>query len=314
MIEDHFARALSRGEVVSTLYAAETAIYQRFGYGSACQSFTLSSGRNPEMREVAGSDDLRLVLENADVERHASAVRAVLARVTRPGAHATVDDPLMRDMFIDPELWREGAERLRIAIVHDDAGPAAFAIFTRKLAWTNGEPDSEFSMWTWAAATAAAERRLLSVVLDLDLVAKIKMRNIAADSPLVTLLKDVRGAHFTMRDNIWVRVLDVPKALAARGYAEEADVTVSISDAQLPANAGVWRLRIAGGAAEATKVEDNETADVTIPIQELGAAYLGGVTFATLARAGLVTGDADAIASLSRAFAGDELPISPVSF
>lgn len=315
MIDDHFARALARGEIVSTLYAAETAIYQRFGYGLACASYFMSGGRGPELREVPGADDLRIELENADVERHADAVRAVLSRVTRPGAHATVGDPLMRDLFIDPELWREGAERLRIAVVHDAEGPAAFAIFTRKLAWTNGEPDAEFSMWTWAAATGAAERRLLSVVLDLDLVAKVKMRNIPADAAFVHQLKDIRGAHFSVRDNIWVRVLDVPRALTARGYAADADVTLELTDKQVPANAGLWRVRIAGGTAHVTREESpSAVADVSMSVQELGAVYLGGVTVAALAHAGLVSGGADAVAALSAALASDQLPISPLSF
>ncbi|MCR6711500.1 MAG: GNAT family N-acetyltransferase [Demequina sp.] len=312
MIDDHFARALARGEVVSTLYAAETAIYQRFGYGLACQSYFYGGGRGPELREIPGSDDLRLELVSADVDKHSQIVRDVLARVKRPGAHATIGDPLMRDLFIDPELWREGAEQLRFAWVSDAEGPAAFAIFARKLGWTNGAPDGEFGMWTWAAATGAAERRLLSVVLDLDLVAKVKMRNIPADGPFVTLLKDIRSAQFTVRDNIWVRLLDVPKALAARSYGADADVTVEITDKQLPDNAGVWRFAIAGGEASVTRAEG--PAQVTIPTQELGAAYLGGVTLASLADAGLVTGEPAAIAALSAAFVGDQLPISPVSF
>ena len=314
MMDDHFARALARGEVVSTLYAAETGIYQRFGYGAACQSYLLASGRGPELREVPGSDDLRIDLVNADITQHAAVVRAVLARVDRPGAHATVSDPLMRDLFIDPELWREGAEKLRFAVVSDDLGPAAFAIFTRKLSWTNGEPDAEFTMWTWAAATGASERRLMSVILDLDLVAKVKVRNFAPDDPFVLQLKDIRGAHFSVRDNIWVRILDVPRALAARTYSADADVTVEITDSQVPANAGVWRLRISGGAIDVTRSPSSSSVQVTLPIQELGAVYLGGVTLAALARAGLVTGQPEGVAALSAAFAGDQLPVSPLSF
>lgn len=315
MIDEHFARALERGEVVSTLYAAETAIYQRFGYGSACPSYVLNSGRGPELREIPGSDDLRVTFENADITKHAPVVLEVLGRVTRPGTHVTVGDPLMRDLFIDPELWRDGAEQLRVAVVHDQSGPAAFALFTRKLAWDNGVPDAELSMWTWAAATAAAERRLLSVVLDMDLLGKVKVRNIAPDSPFVQLLKDIRGAKFSVRDNIWVRVLDLPKALAARGYRADADVTIAVTDKQLPANDGLWRLRIAGGTAHATReTSPSALADVTLHMQELGAVYLGGVTIRSLANAGLVTGNADAIAALSDAFAGTEAPVSPISF
>ena len=315
MMDEHFARGLARGEVVSTLYAAETAIYQRFGYGLACQSLSLNAGRGPSLRKLEGSDDLRIDLENADVNRHAQVILDVLGRVTRPGAHATIGEPLMRDLFLDPELWREGAEKLRIAVVHDENGPAAFATFTRKAEWENGEPGGTLSVWTWAAVTAAAERRLFSVILDLDLLSKVKVRNFAGDDPLVFLVDDIRGAHFTLRDNIWVRLLDLPKALAARTYSADAEVLVQVDDAQLPDNAGLWRVRISGGRAEVSKEPaEGATADVTLTIQDLGAAYLGGVTLASLAKAGLVTGAPDAIAALSAAFAGDEKPVSPLSF
>jgi predicted acetyltransferase len=315
MIDEHFARGLARGEVVSTLYAAETEIYQRFGYGLACQSLTLNTGRGLKLRELAGSDDLRLDFENADIERHAAVVRHVLGRIDRPGAHATVGDPLMRDLFIDPELWREGAERLRIAIVHDENGPAAFALFSRKPEWENGEPGGLTTFWTWAAATASAERRLFTVVTDLDLMSKVKARNIAPDDPLVLLVNDVRGAHFAMRDNVWVRVLDIPHALEARAYAADLDLTIAVTDEQLPANSGVWRVRIAGGAAHVARETSAEVlADVSMSVQELGAAYLGGITFSSLANAGLVSGSPESVAALSAAFAWHLKPVSPLSF
>ena len=68
------------------------------------------------------------------------------------------------------------------------------------------------------------------------------------------------------------------------------------------------------GALEATRAPEGATADVRLSIQELGAAYLGGVTLAALANAGLVAGDSAAIASLSAAFAWHEMPVSPLSF
>ena len=268
-----------------------------------------------ELREIPGSDDLRIDFSNADLAIHADIVRAVLARSTRPGTHATVSDVLMRDIFIDPELWREGGERLRIAVVYDADGPAAFATFSRKGKWENGEPAGELAFWTWAAANAQAEHRLFSVVSDLDLVVKVKARNVAPDAPLTLLLKDIRSAHFSVRDNLWVRLLDLPKALAARSYAADADVILAVTDKQLPENNGLWRVRIAGGTAHVVKETGaTATADVTMSIQELSAAYLGGVTLASLANAGLVTGSPDAVAALSAAFAGDMKPVSALNF
>ena len=315
MIDDHFTRALARGEVVSTLFAAETAIYQRFGYGLACPNYRMSAGRALALREVPDSDDLRIDLENADAEKHGPIIRELLARSTRPGTHATVSDVLIQDLFLDPELWRDGAERLRFACVRDANGPRAFATFVRKGSWEGGEPSGEMTIWTWLALDAAAERRLFSVITDLDLLSKVKARNIALDAPLVMLLEDVRGAHLMLQDNLWVRILDLPKALAARSFAADADVTIEVFDKQLEANNGLWRLRIAGGTAHATKEQSASVMpDVSISMQDLSAAYLGGVTFNALASAELIGGEADAIAALSAAFAGTQMPVSALAF
>jgi predicted acetyltransferase len=315
MMDDHFTRALERGEVVSTLYAAETVIYQRFGYGLGCPSYRMSAGRAPSLREVPDSDDLRVDFENANLDKHGPIVREVLARNSRPGTHATATDVQIRDIFIDPELWRDGQERLRFACVRDANGPRAFATFARKPSWEGGEPGGEMSVYTWLALDAAAERRLFSVMMDLDLLSKVKARNIAPDSPLVMLFDDIRGAHLTLGDNLWVRILDLPKALAARSYAADADVTMEVFDKQLPANNGVWRLRIARGTAHASKEESaSVVADVSISIQDLSATYLGGVTFNALANAELIGGDARAMAQLSAAFAGTQQPVSALNF
>lgn len=315
MIDDHFARSLARGEVISTLYAAETAIYQRFGYGLACPMYRMTAGRALGLREVPDSDDLRVDLDNANLERHAPIIRELLARNTRPGTHATVSDALIRDAFLDPEVWREGQERLRFACVRDVNGPRAFATFARKASWEGGEPAGEMFVFHWLALDAAAERRLFSVITDLDLLTKVKVRNIAPDSPLVLLLEDIRGAHLTTQDNLWVRILDLPKALAARSYAADADVTVQVFDKQLKANDGMWRVRIASGTAHASKERSRSVlADVSISIQDLSAAYLGGVTLNSLAQAELIGGEPEAIAALSRAIEGDRKPVSALNF
>lgn len=312
MIADHFERSLARGEVVSTLFASEPAIYQRFGYGLACPALALGLGRGPTFRAVEGAGDLRVELGDAGRDSHAEAVVEVLRREARPGSPVDLSDAMLADVFLDIENWRDGAERKRIAIVHDDQGPAAFATFARRSKWGDGGPEGTTSVHQWAAVSAAATHRLFSVVADLDLTAETTVGNVALDHPLLHLLVDPRGPKPRRNDNLWVRILDVPRALEARGYAADADVTLRVTDALVPANDGSWRVRIDGGRATVSRAEG--AADVELSIQELSAAYLGGVTLAELARAGLVTGGDPAIAAASRAFRGDVAPVSAINF
>ena len=141
MLHDHFSRSLERGEVISTLTASEPPIYQRFGYGMASMTCRLQLPRGAALRPVPGADDLTIRLENADVAKHADAVRQVQSRMDRPGTMVTLADPILKDLFIDVPALRGGAERLRIAIVEDADGPAAYALFFRKTDWDNGHPN-----------------------------------------------------------------------------------------------------------------------------------------------------------------------------
>ena len=312
MIGEHFARSLARGEVVSTLYASEPEIYQRFGYGLACPTLSLTLGRGPSLREVAGASDLRVDLADADRTLHEDAVLSVLRREGRPGTEMDICSAILADLFLDVESWRNGAERKRFALVSDEHGPAAFATFARKSKWEDSGPAGTTSVFQWAAATAAATSRLFSVLGDLDLTSEMSVENVAPDHPLVHLLVDPRAPKPRRSDNLWVRILDVPRALEGRGYAADADATVRITDAQVPANHGTWRIAIAGGRA--TVATSQGDPDFELSIQELSAAYLGGVTLTELAGAGLVTGDGGAIRAASNALRGDFAPASAINF
>ena len=310
MMADHFARSRARREPVSTLFAAEPAIYQRFGYGLAARDLRMKLGRKPELREVAGSDDLIVTLESCSLEAHGPIVRQFQAGYQRPGSNATVPDSQLMSLLIDMESLRENAEPLRFATVRDGDAVVAWATFRRKGTWEDSEPDGVVKVSAWGASTAAATRRLWSVLTDFDLMSSTRSWAMAVDDPLVHLLVDERAAKPDVRDNLWVRILDVPGALERRGYEADADVVLEIADAQVTENAGLWRVTIADGAARVTPAPDSAP-DLTLGIQELGAAYLGGVRIEALVRAALVTENTPGAAqALGRAMVS---PIAPVS-
>jgi GNAT superfamily N-acetyltransferase len=309
MMDDHFSRARARGEAVSALYAAEPAIYQRFGYGLAARDIRLTLGRSPALRGVPGSDDLTVTLESASREAHGPLVRAFQASYARPGTMTTMPDPLLAEHLDDLDSEREGAEPRRFVAVREGDTVVAWAAFRRKGAWDDFEPDGVVNVSAWGAASAAASRRLWSVLTDLDLMVRTKSWAMAVDDPLLHLLVDERAAKAIVRDNLWVRILDIKAALEGRGYAADADVVLSVADAQVPTNAGTWRLTVADGAAT-VEPAPGAAADLTIGIQELGAVYLGGVRVEALAAAGLVAEHSpDAAGGLGRAMAS---PVAPV--
>jgi predicted acetyltransferase len=141
---------------------------------------------------------------------------------------------------------------------------------------------------------------------------------LAVDDALLTLLVDPRGAGARLTDNLWVRVLDLPVALAARRYAAPLDVVLEVTDARLGANAGRWHVRTAGASGRpddefghpAEVTATREPADLSLDVRELGAAYLGGRSLAALASGGLVVEHRPG--ALLRASAAFGWPVAPL--
>ncbi|MEK8225120.1 GNAT family N-acetyltransferase [Oerskovia sp. M15] len=74
MIDVHFEQAEAAGEPVSALFAAEAAIYGRFGYGQAAQDLRLTIPRGAALRDVPGADEHTVRIEKADRARHGDLV------------------------------------------------------------------------------------------------------------------------------------------------------------------------------------------------------------------------------------------------
>ena len=100
------------------------------------------------------------------------------------------------------------------------------------------------------AANVEVERALWRYALDLDLVEVLWIDERPVDEPLRWMLADFRALEVRAQfDEQWVRLLDVPAALAARTYgstargAADADVVLEVFDPLLRENEGGYRRR-----------------------------------------------------------------------
>ncbi|MFJ3404271.1 sterol carrier protein domain-containing protein [Promicromonospora sp. NPDC090134] len=188
-------------------------------------------------------------------------------------------------------MHRGGRESRRIIVVELDGVPRGYVTFRRNLSWEPTGPRGQVSAGEVVALDAAAARALWGALLDLDLTNEVSPFILPVDDVITQLLVNLRAAAPRTPDNLWVRLVDVPAALAGRQYAADVDVTLAVTDSRLPANAGVYRLQAeAFGPASVERVDPEfEAPELSLDVRELGAAYLGGKSLATLATAGLVT-------------------------
>ena len=140
-------------------------------------------------------------------------------------------------------------------------------------------------------------------------MARVRAQLLPLDHELFLLLREPRRLSFEYRDGLWVRLVDVEAALNARSYKPGEPVVIELGDEFCPWNAGRWRLGPDG--AERTDAE----AELAMPVESLGSAYLGGFGFGELARAGRVEELAEG--ALDRAdglFRADRYPWCPEIF
>jgi predicted acetyltransferase len=136
------------------------------------------------------------------------------------------------------------------------------------------------------AAGPEALARLWRHVLDRERSPRAVVRAAGRppDEPLAFLLANARDVRAERRDGLWLRVVDVPAALAGRAYAAAGRLVLEVEDARCPWNAG--RFALAAGPDGADCRPCDAPADVRLEAGALASAYLGGHRWPELAAAG----------------------------
>jgi predicted acetyltransferase len=311
-----------RGEAVAVLFASESGIYGRYGYGPASwhAAYRLQRREGTLAPGAPADPGLRLRIAEPLSARAELAKVYDLALAERPGLYVRTEpwwDRLLTD------LHSEGGSpgQIRCVLAEDDSGPRAYAVFTSTERWDEdaGLPGGVLELREAIATDPAATAALWDNLLGRDLVSEFHARMRPVDDPLLYLLADPRRVRSLVSDGLWVRLVDVGSALAQRHYTCPVDLVIEVVDELCPQNAGRWRLAAEAGAApagfRATCERTTAPADVVLPVRAVSAAYLGGTRLRAMANAGLLTeATPGSLAALSTAMSWEPAPWCPMTF
>jgi predicted acetyltransferase len=198
----------------------------------------------------------------------------------------------------DPEKFRDGYSN-RYYAVHENDGGEADGYAAYRIGWGNWTPEqpgSTLRLLSIHTDDPEVEAALFEFLLNVDLVHRIDAHCRPVDDQLRWRLDDFRRYRIKRtNDWLWLRLVDIPGALSARRYSTDDVLTIQLTDPFRPANEGVYRLEGGPNGASCTPADGSTEADLRLPIDALGAAYLGGVSFTTLAAAGRAAGDREAL-------------------
>lgn len=281
------------GEPLAILFASEATIYGRYGYGGAgpraevdidlARSTFGDRGRAAlvQFRESGG-----FLTEHTshDVVAELAAVVDTLASV-RPGM-MTRPDAQWRRMTLDSPSGRGGATEQRAVVARAaDGSPVGFARFAIRPGWTGHLAEGTVLVRELAARTIPAEAALWRYLLDTDLSTALS----ASMRPIVELLAeflaDPRQRRATVGEGLWVRLLSVPDALAARTFSAPIDLVLDVLDDFRPdstATAGRFRVVVSAPDTAAVVTPTHQAPDLRLSVAALGAVHLGTIRMADL--------------------------------
>lgn len=307
MTSRHLANAADNGYPVAGLWASDSGIYGRYGYGTATYAATRTvSGPMVRFRDGVEIDRVRRVTSEQAAELLPNAFDSQCRSV--PGMFARNETWWAAEILSDEDWMKRGKTSQRI-VVHDGPdGVDGYVIYRQKSnESSDGHADGEVSVSELIAATPRARASLWSYLMSIDGCPKVKSWNMPVHDEVLAMVREPRRfATNALFDALWIRILDVEAALSKRTYERDGTVTFSVVDGYRPTTQGSYRLAVSEGVGVCRRTD--EPATLSIDVDVLGAIYLGGGDLPGYVAAGRVRGTDAEIASLHSIFAAMREP------
>jgi predicted acetyltransferase len=279
--------ARARGFELSALYPSTNTLYRAVGYELAGAYYRYSMRAADCPREKSA---LPVTLTTPDDQREITALYGEMAR--------------QRTGYLDrgPFVWnrvREPHEETALGVLaRGSEGLEGYAYMNQRPSSTG---DYELVLSDLVAKSPRALARLFNFLAEHRSTAgNVVWRASLADAGLLAFKERVFSVSV---EKYWMlRVVDVRAALEARGYPNiDAEVALEIEDELLPENSGVHRLSVQKGAANVMRAKGS---GVRLGPRALAALYTGFMSAEELEHAGMLSGNASALRTLSLLFAG----------
>ncbi len=259
-------RSRELGDLVSALYPATIPMYRALGWEVVGAQHRISMPAEA-LRTLVSKDVVLRRATGSDVEtfRQSLCDRYVAHRASGPKLLSIAE---AREQLTDDSMMSYVT----------DGGSVVYE-------WHEGDLVVSYLL----ADTPEVARALWSLVGSGSSIAKKVVAYVSPDDPIHFLLPD-EVAHESHLTRWMLRVMDAPKAVAARGFspAVSGSARIVLEDPLFPDNTGSWRLEVSGGSGELVPVEAT-TAGLRLGPNGFAALYAGTPTH-ILRTAGLASG------------------------
>jgi predicted acetyltransferase len=302
LIEDDLSDAVAQGLPLAALTAADATIYGRwgFGVGTLRRSVEVAGGRRFALRDFTDPGRCELVDPRTAWETMREIYAPFQART-----RGSVEWPTeYRDMHTGSYNYNDrGEDNKLVGAVHLDADeqPDGFV-------WFHYADEGEVKIQEMVALTPEAQLSMWRLLAGMDRVTKVTHGVADPLDPLPWALTDINACKVIgEQEFLWVRVLDVPRCLAARPWSADGTIVLEVEDAQGYA-AGRWEVTVRDGVAATERTEADPHLRLTA--ETLATMLMGAAPTMVLHAAGRLAGSPD---EAGRFATMADLPVPPYS-
>lgn len=289
------------GAALSVLYPATLPLYARAGYGRAGVSFDWSA---PPSALAEGPPPGDGAITRAD-PRDATPLAALRRRALEAGNGLVERNEGLWSFALCPD-----GEPSDVFLLSGPDGPEGYIAV--------GAPKRRsLAVADFCLLSGRAARLALGFLAGYRAqVDRVRWRG-GPDDPLALLAPapasvsaSAGGVAVDAREEWLLRILDVERALGARGYpaALTAELVLDVADPLFPANCGLFRLSLSGGRGVVRRlsgpVAPPPAGALSLDVAALATLYSGHRRADMLRQVGFLAGGDEAVATASLAFAG----------
>ena len=289
-----------RAEPIAALWASDSGIYDRFGYGRAC--FAESWEIERQHTAIEHMPQLKGEVTFLAPDEAKPVFAEVYDRVfpSRPGMIKR-DENGWKHHLHDSEAQQRGGNTAYFFAVYSRDGRTDGYVLYR-----NNNTNHSLVVRELLSTTDEAYAALWRFCFDVDLRIRTEANNRPVDDPLPWMLAEPRRLQRTLSDSIWLRLVDVATALEGRLYSRSDRLVINVSDSFCDWNDA--RFELDGGPDGARCRRTSKEADLVLSASDLASVYLGAVRFRTLHHAGRVMAGPQALRRADAMFATELQP------
>jgi predicted acetyltransferase len=260
--------ARERGEPLAGLFASESGIYPRFGFGPSAPVTSVRLERAHARFLDPVDPGLVEAIEPGEAEEHLPAILDGAQRHT-PGVVGRTDE-MWRAWCRHGDTYGDPGSSPRRLVTVPGRGYAAYRV---RPASRDGLPDGAVVVTELLANDAEAEQALWQHVTDVDLTTRAEVMLRPADDPVELMLADPLRVRWVPLSPLYTRLLDVVRCLEAREPAADGLVTLAVDD-PLGTQSGTLRLEAADGHLACAWTDARPQLSMPAPV--LAGLWLGG--------------------------------------